>query len=182
MRICCDIDGVLNNLMEVAIDIFNQKYNKTYTVNDITAYNLEDCFEPEEANQMKQIFEDPTIWHKVKPVEGAQNGLRKLIQGGYQVYLVTNNSPYTYGAKFDWIRRYYPFVESSKIICMKDKWYFNCDLMLEDCLETLIAKPYYDRVLMDKPWNQSTKDYVYGIHRCSSWDEIVDVVNKLNEE
>ena len=115
-------------------------------MNDITTYNLEDCFEPEEANQMKQIFEDPTIWHKVKPVEGAQNGLRKLIQGGYQVYLVTNNSPYTYGAKFDWIRRYYPFVESSKIICMKDKWYFNCDLMLEDCLETLIAKPYYEKV------------------------------------
>ena len=65
---------------------------------------------------------------------------------------------------------------------MTDKWMLRADVMIEDCYANLIAKPYYDRILLDYPWNQSTKDYVYGIYRVSDWSEILDVVNKLNEE
>ena len=182
MIIACDVDGVLNNLMDVTLEIFNNKYGKSYTVDDLITYNLENCFEPEEANQMKAIFEDKSIWDKVKPISGAQDGLQKLIRDGHQVYLVTNNSPYTYGYKYDWIRHYFPFVAPNKIVCMSEKWVFRADLMIEDCFETLSAKPYYHRILMNQPWNQSSKDYVYGIYRCNNWQEIVAAVNKIDEQ
>ena len=64
---------------------------------------------------------------------------------------------------------------------MKHKWMFKCDVMIEDNLQTLLEKPYYHRVLMDRPWNQSNKDHVYDIYRCTNWDEIVGVINKINE-
>ena len=181
MTIQVDVDGVLNNLMDVTIEIYNERYGSSYTVNDITTYNLSNCFEASEANQMKKIFIEPEIWDKVKPVEGAQAGLQKLINSGNQVYLVTNNSPHTYGKKFDWIRNYFPFVEPSKIVCMSDKWMFKADIMIEDCWDTLIARTFYDRILMDQPWNQSSKDYVYGIKRCYNWDDIVAAVDKIRD-
>ena len=72
-------------------------------------------------------------------------------------------------------------IDSSKIICMKDKWYFKCDIMIEDCFETLVAKPYYHRVLMNQPWNQSTKDYIYDIYRCYNWEDIITAVNEISD-
>lgn len=182
MIIACDVDNVLNNLTEVMLEVFNSQYGKSYTIEDLPTYKLENCLEPEEAKQMKTIFDDKNIWSKVRPISGAQDGLQKLIRDGHQVYLVTNNSPYTYGYKYDWVRHYFPFIDPSKIVCMSDKWFFKADLMIEDCFETLTAKPYYHRILMDCPWNQSTKDYVYGIYRCNNWSEIIAAVNEICEE
>lgn len=181
MIICCDVDGVLNDLMQVTLNIYNERNNASIKLDDITCHGLENCFEPEVTNGLKSIFDEPDLWNKVRPVAGAQDALRYLINKGHQVYIVTNNSPYTYGQKFDWIRHYYPFIDSSKIICMKDKWYFKCDIMIEDCFETLVAKPYYHRVLMNQPWNQSTKDYIYDIYRCYNWEDIITAVNEISD-
>ena len=182
MVICCDVDQVLNNLTEATLEVFNERYETSYTMEDMTDFNVENILSNEEADNVKVIFNSPDIWDKVRPLPGAQDGLQKLINNGHLVYLVTNNCPDTYGQKVAWIKRYFPFVDSSKIVCMTDKWMLRADVMIEDCYANLIAKPYYDRILLDYPWNQSTKDYVYGIYRVSDWSEVLDVVNKLNEE
>ena len=182
MIIVCDVDGTLNNLMDVTVDMYNAKYDASYTIDDITTYNLEDCFDLSVAKNMKLILNDPNVWDKVKPLHGSQEAIKKLISSGHQVYLATDNNPSTYGEKVAWIEQFYPIVDSSKIICIKDKWMLKADIMIEDCLENLLAKPYYDRILMDCPWNQHVHDDVYGIHRCFNWDSIVGVVNKINEK
>ena len=51
-----------------------------------------------------------------------------------------------------------------------------------DNLDNLLAKPYYERILINKPWNQWDKDWVYGIYRCNTWNEVVAAVNKICEE
>lgn len=182
MTICIDVDGVLNNLMEVTLKIFNERYKKSYQIEDVKTYNMEDCFEPEDAKLLQKLFTESDIWNKVRPIKGSQDALQKLIRDGHQIYLVTDNHPNTYGEKVAWIKRFFPFIESSKIVCMKDKWMFRCDIMIEDNYQTLLAKPYYYRILVDHPWNQSAKDYVYDVHRCKSWGQIIDVINKLNVE
>lgn len=182
MIIAVDVDCVLNNFMDVVLDVYNTKYGTSYTTNDITSYNLEDCFESEVADHMKDIFCIPGLLKKVKPLAGASNALQKLINAGHQVYIATDHNPNTYGEKVTWIKRFFPFIEASKVICIKDKWMLRADIMIEDNLQALLAKPYYHRILMDHPWNQSTKDYVYDIHRCKNWNEIINAVNKIEEE
>ena len=177
----CDVDGVLNNLMGVAIETYNKRYGTNYTLKNLTHYHLENCFEPNVANKIKEIFTEADIWNKVKPTNGSQDGLRNLIRNGHDVYLSTDNHPNTFGTKVDWILNYYPFLDKSKIICIKDKSLLRCDVMIEDCFEKLIAGRHYHRILMDQNWNQSNKDWVYGIHRCYDWDDIVVTVNKISE-
>lgn len=177
----CDVDDVLNNLMDVTLNIYNKRYGTNYTTNDITHYHLENCFEPRVANNMKAIFKDPDIWNKVKPIINSREGLQHLIRDGHEVYLTTNNDQHTFGNKVDWILHYYPFIDKTKIICIKDKSILRCDFMIEDCFEMLVAGQHYHRILMDRNWNQSKKDWVYGIHRCHNWDDIVATVNKISE-
>lgn len=183
MIIICDVDGVLNNLMEATIDIYNKTYAAHYTLQDITTYNLENCLDRNIAKQMKDIFKSASVWDHVKPIKGAQDGIEKLIREGHQVYLVTNHAPDTYKEKVEWIKRFFPFVDASRIVCMQDKWLLRADIMIEDCMQTLLAKPYYHRILMSHPWNHQSnfRDCCHDIHRCKNWDSIINVINKIVE-
>ena len=58
MRICIDIDGVVNNLPETVIDVYNEDYNDNLTINDITKYNIENFVKPEAKENFYKYFTD----------------------------------------------------------------------------------------------------------------------------
>lgn len=181
MILCVDVDDVICNLQEVVVSLFNKRFGSNYTIDNFTDYDVMNVLPTQDAIVMRDMYGEAGLYNKVKPIARAKECLQKLINMGHQVYLVTAAVPKTYGEKVEFIKRHFPFIDESHIVCMKHKWMFKCDVMIEDNLQNLLAKPYYHRILMDRPWNQSNKDYVYDINRCSNWDEIVDVVNKICE-
>lgn len=183
MVFCIDVNGTLNNLMEATLEEYNKKYSATYSLSDVTTYNLDNCFESNVVRRMKKIFCTADIWNKIKPMEGAQEALQKLINDGHQIYLATDNDPITYGDEIAWIKRFFPFIDASKIICIKDKWILRADVMIEDNLQTLLARPYYHRILIDHPWNSAYeyRDFAYDIYRCKTWKDVLNAINKIIE-
>ena len=181
MVLCVDVDDVICNLQEVVVGLFNKRYGSHYSINDFTEYDVMNIFPTQDAMVIKDMYGEVGLYDKVKPLPGAQEALEKLINLGHQVYLVTAAIPKTYGEKVSFIKRFFPYIDESHIVCMKHKHMFRCDIMIEDNLQTLLTKPYYHRILLDRPWNQSTKDYIYDIHRCNNWNEIVATINKIND-
>jgi 5'(3')-deoxyribonucleotidase len=181
MVVCVDVDDVLCNLQEVVVDIFNKRFGSRYTIEDFTEYDIMNVLPTQDAVVMKDIYGETGLYDKVKPLHGAQESLEKLVNLGHQVYLVTAAIPSTYGEKVAFIKRFFPYIDDGHIICMKHKWMFKCDIMIEDNLQTLLAKPYYHRVCFDRPWNRAVSDWTYDIRRCKNWNEIVEVVNKIND-
>ena len=181
MIIVVDVDDVICNLQEVVVDLFNKRYGSKYTVNDFTEYDVMNVLPTQDAIVMKDMYGESGLYDKVKPMLGAKEGLEKLINLGHQVYLVTAAIPKTYGEKVAFINRFFPCIDESHIVCMKHKWMFKADVLIEDNLQTLLAKPYYHRICFDKPWNRQVNDWTYDIHRCYNWNEIVEVVNKIND-
>jgi 5'(3')-deoxyribonucleotidase len=181
MMICIDIDDVLCNLQEVVIDLFNKRYGSNYNLEDFTEYDIMNVLPTQDAIVMKDMYGEIGLYDKVKPMPGAQKALEKLINLGHQVYLVTAAIPKTYGEKVAFIKRFFPYIDESHIICMKHKHLLRCDIMIEDNLQTLLAGQHYHRVLFDRPWNKFDKDWVYGISRCNSWSKILDEINQINE-
>lgn len=181
MVICIDIDDTLCNLQEVVMDLFNKRHGTHYKLEDFTEFDIMNVLPTQDAILMKDIYGETGLYDKVKPMPGAQQALEKLINLGHQVYLVTAAIPNTYGEKVAFIKRFFPYIDESHIVCMKHKWLLKCDIMIEDNLQTLLAKPHYHRILMNRPWNHSAKDWVYGISRCDNWNEILEVVNQINE-
>lgn len=181
MTIVCDVDDVICNLQEVVIDLFNKRFGSQYTLKDFTEYDIMNVLPTQDAIVMKDMYGEPGLYSKVKPIPGAQDALEKLINLGHQVYLVTAAIPETYGEKVAFIKRFFQYIDESHIVAMKHKHMFKCDLMIEDNLQALLAGQHYHRVLVNRPWNQSSKDWVYGINRCNNWGEILEVVNKIND-
>lgn len=182
MVVMCDVDNVIAMLQERVLEIFNERYNKNYTLDDFTDYNIENDLPVQESRDFKKIYGESGLYNTVKPIAGAQNGLRKLVDSGHTVFLVTDAVPSTYGEKVDFIKHYFPFIDSGHIVAMKHKEYFKCDIMIEDNMQNLLAKPYYYRVCLDYPWNRNVHDDVYDIHRCYDWNEIVAAVEQIAEE
>lgn len=181
MIIACDVDNVICNLQEVVVNLFNNRYNASYTLNDFTEYDIMNVLPPQDGIVMRDMYGEPDLYNKVKPIPGAQESLQKLINKGHQVYLVTDAVPKTYGEKVEFIKRYFPFIDESHMVCMKHKHLFRCDVMIEDNLTNLLAKPYYHRICFNYPWNESKKDYIYDIYRCYNWDDVLAAVDKINE-
>ena len=182
MIIACDVDNVINNLQEAIITLFNERHGTAYTMDHFLDYNIENVLPVKEAVAMKEMYGEIGIYDYVKPTTGSQDGLKKLIGDGHQVYLVTDAVPKNYNEKIEWIKHFFPFIDDAHIVAMKHKHLFKCDLMYEDNMQNLLAGVSYQRVCMDHPWNRNIKDYVYDIHRCNSWHEFLNVVNELTEK
>ena len=182
MILCIDVDNVLGNLQEVVTNLFNERYGTTYTLDDFTDYNIENVLSVKEAITMKEMYSENGIYNYIKPIAGSQDALQKLINDGHQVYLVTDAIPKIYNEKVEWICHFYPFVDSTHIVAMKHKHLFKCDVMIEDNVQNLIAGVHYNRICMDYPWNRKVHDCAYDIHRCSDWEQVMSIIDKLNEE
>ena len=181
MTIAIDMDNVLCNLQEVVIDLFNKRHDTNYTMEDFTDYDVAQILPKNEAILMKAMYEEDNLYSNVKPLLGAQNAIEKLINAGHQIYVVSDVIPKTYVEKVEWLRFYFPQIEESHIVAMKHKHMFKADILIEDNMANLLASQHYHRICFNYPWNSNTNDWVYNIHRCKNWNEIVEVVNKINE-
>ena len=181
MVIAVDVDDVICDLQEVVVSIFNNKFGSNYTIEDFKEYDIMNILPTKDAMAMKEMYGMSGLYDKVKLMPGAQEALEKLMNLGHQVYLVTAAIPKTYGEKVDFIKIFFPYIDEGHIVAIKHKWMFKCDVMIEDNIQALLAKPYYHRICFDRPWNRNVSDWTYDIHRCKNWNEIVAVVNKIND-
>lgn len=181
MVICIDCDNVLCNLQEVVVNIFNERYGTHYTLNDFTEYDIMNILPTAEAVKMKNIYGESGLYDLVKPLPGAQNAIQRLVNMGHKVYIATDAIPETYGEKVEFIQRYFPCVSAENIVAIKHKHLLRCDVLIEDNLDNLLAGQHYSRCLMNWPWNQSNKDWIYGIERCYGWDDVLAAINKIND-
>lgn len=183
MVIACDVDNVLCNLQEVVVYLFNKRHNTRYTLNHFTEYDVMNVLPTAEAIKMQTMYGEQGLYNLVRPLPGAQDALQKLVNEGHQVYLVTDAIPKTYGEKVDFIHRYFPFIDDSHIVAMKHKHLFRCDVLIEDNLSNLLAKPYYHRICFNYPWNNQseTKDWTYEIMRAYSWADILSFITDIHD-
>lgn len=182
MIIAIDMDNVLCNLQEIVVNLFNKRNGTNYTLEDFTDYDVAQILPKNEAVLMKTMYSEDNLYSNIKPLVGAQNAVEKLINAGHQVYIVSDVIPKTYVEKIEWLKFYFPQIDEAHIVAMKHKHLFKCDILIEDNLQNLLAKPYYERICFDYAWNRNVSDYAYEIHRVHNWNEALNVINKINEE
>ena len=177
--IMIDLDNTLNNLQEVIMNVFNERYGTSYSIKDIKTYSVSECLSKEEATNMIALYSEEGIYNNVKPLKDAQNALQKLKKAGHEIYIVTHSIPSIFAEKVEWIK-YHFNVDEAHIVAMQNKWLFKCDVMIEDNLDNLLGGYHYDRIVIDCPWNRDIHDEAYSIHRCNNWNEVVAAVNKIS--
>ena len=182
MIIAVDCDQILNNLIDKTLEFYNTQNDKDIQMSDLTAYNFYDCLDKKDADGIIKLFKSKALWDSLTPVEGAREGLKKLIDLGHKVYIVTATAPENFVWKVNWLKKHFSFFNTDNVIRMMDKSVFKCDVLIEDCAEQLIKHKSCDRICLDHPWNRNVNDLAYGIYRVKNWNEILEAVNQIEKE
>lgn len=180
MTIAIDFDETLFATLEKVIEIYNKRNGAELSLSQITTYNLFECLPSDVAEQLLEIFEDKTVYDFLRPYDGAVRAVQALVNNGHEVYIATATSSKNLEWKEQLLKRYFPFVPQENVIRIHNKKLLNCDIMIEDNLDTLVKTLTADRVCFNQPWNNgASKDFVYDIHRFSDWGEINDIISEI---
>lgn len=181
-KLIIDCDDVLLDLNGRVLQVFNEENGTDYTEDIFTSFDIYKCLPFELAEKYTALWLREDIWRSLSPVYHAQWGMKKLIDDGFEVFVATSTHYSNFVWKIELLQAYFPFIDSSKIICIKDKSLLHGDIMVDDCTANLISNLYCHRICLEKSWNQNVHDEVYGIHRCKTWDEIIDTIEKIYKE
>ncbi|PIR43291.1 hypothetical protein COV24_03465 [candidate division WWE3 bacterium CG10_big_fil_rev_8_21_14_0_10_32_10] len=186
IRICVDMDDVLADLMPEWVKLYRLKTNDKRELN-ITEWEIHKSLPAMPKNEVYDLLNEEGLFLNCKPIEGAINGLTKVISDDrFKLIILTSAaSKYAFSEKLKWMKNYFgsgilPHVFASSSSKSKN--------MLSDCYDVIIddsghvMKSLKDsdvvKILFDRPHNKELPEDLYD-YRVYSWPEIIDKLEKI---
>lgn len=191
MKIGIDLDEVTADFFEALLKYYNKKYGRNDKAEDFKEWKWWPVWGIERGEAIKRadLFHEEHRVEEVLPVEGAFEGINKLLQNN-ELFIITARPSRFKNKVESWIK--YHLKREIKVIHARD---FHKDgratkaeicreigikLMIEDscdiakdCAETGIKV-----LLFDKPWNKNCPMHE-NIIRVSGWNDILGEIEKM---
>lgn len=182
LKIAIDFDSTLFPTLERVLEIYNERHNSNLKMSQITEYDLHECFSNDIADELLDLFLDEKVYDDLRPYNGAIKAVKTLVERGHEIYVATSSDLKNMEWKEQLLQKHFPFIPKKNLIRIYNKALLNVDVMIEDNMDNLI-QTFADRICFDQLWNQSeTKDFVYGVYRVHHWDEITNIINKIERK
>ena len=179
LTILVDMDDVLENLVECWVDELNKKCGSSLCEEDITDWRIAKFFPSLTNEDLFSTLNTAEFWGKIAPMQNAQDILKKLIDDGHTIRIVTASHYATVPAKIKRLLEMYPYLKWEDVIVASDKSLIFGDIMIDDGTHNLEVTCCGLAVLFDRPHNRSYNDEAAGMVRVETWDEIYEVVSEF---
>lgn len=180
LTVLVDMDDTIEMLGDAWCKYLNRKHGTNVTHEELDQWDVTMKFPTLTAEEVyAPLFEDK-FWDWVRPMDGAAENIKKIIEDGHTVYIVTTSDYKTIRAKMEKVLfRYFPFLTWSDVIITSNKQLVKGDVLIDDGLHNLIGGSY-EKVLMTAPHNKKfEQEQKYGIHRVNNWEEVYDFVCQI---
>lgn len=182
MTILVDADGVLENLTYELPALLNRKYGFAVKFEDIRGWGLANSFPELTQEQIASAELEESLYERIRPIPGAPEYLKKLIDDGHSVYVVTNTPYEAISLKMKKVmERFFPFLPWSNFILTAKKQMIKGDFLIDDGVHNLEGGDY-GKLLFDAPCNWDYDATTNGMIRVSSWEEIYRIITGISEE
>ena len=103
------------------------------------------------------------MWESVRPIKDADYYLRRLIEDGHQIVIVTASAPETVNLKLSNVLfRYFPYFTYEDVIITSQKSLVNGDILIDDGPHKFINWSH-DGILMSAPHNRGFDAEGFGL-------------------
>lgn len=183
LNIGLDFDDVLSPFLPYTIEAINEKYNRSYTVEDIKGWNMLEYIDIT-WDQLCSIW-TPEFVNSIPIKEEAVTLVNKLKSDGHNVYITTASWAPTHT---DRVRKCKDILDipEEDVIFIKHKHLLKLDLLVDDRIDNLLDEyglpcENYERVLFDAPHNRNPKETnKLGLHyRANSLEDVYEIVNLI---
>ncbi len=179
MTILVDMDDTIEQLLKPWLAALNKKYGRSVAYDDIRSWNLLEAYPGLTLEQLYGVTMEKGFWKTVRPIPGAPEGLKKLVDEGHDVYIVTATPYESVREKLeDVLFRWFPFLTWKKVIIAANKQLIRGDVLIDDGVHNLENGDFI-RILMTAPHNRDYDAEANGMIRVHGWEEIVDVIERL---
>lgn len=175
LTIFIDMDEVLNDLVTQWVAALSSTYNYTTTFEDIKDWDLESAYPALTSSQIYEPLDNDEFWRKLRPANEAAPVIQSWITAGHKVYVATATYYKDVSTKVQWLQCYFPMIELSNIIIIKDKSLLKGDVLIDDGVHNLVYGSYI-KIIMDKPWNR-TDPRAAGMLRAYNWHDVAELVD-----
>lgn len=160
--IMIDLDDCIWDLVDNWIDKYNSLgLQETLDIRQVVAWDIEKCLGITNPNEFWGILDNEEFWQNVTVDNDVKQALQEL-NSFEDIDLIICTDTYYKSATVK-LKRFFellPFIEPSQVICCKEKWRVDCDVIIDDKPETLEHFLYKmdDPPLVckvERPWNKS---------------------------
>ena len=171
LTILVDMDDTIENLLDEWVHMLNEYHGCRVLTDDIHSWSLHDAFPTLSEEQVYAPLFTDTLWTHVRPKWDAVEYLKKLMDDGHEVYIVTSSNFKTIYTKMEAILcRYFPFIKMDHVIVCTNKQMIRGDVMVDDGVHNLLGGEYF-KILMTAPHNRDYDAEPNGLHRVAGWRE-----------
>lgn len=176
LTILVDADDTIEYLAEAWIGMLNERYGTNVCVEELTNWEVQKAFPELTKEEVYAPLKDETLWDRVRPREDAVYYLRRLIERGHKVYIVTATNHETYKAKMEKVLlRYFPYIRRTDVIVAYNKKMIRGDVRVDDGVHNLKGCDGL-KILMDAPHNRKFDAKAHGINRVSNWRDAYNMI------
>lgn len=179
MVILTDADGVLEDLTQAWVELINEKYGTSVRYENVRDWDMCKSFPELTREQVYGTELDDELYDMMGPMEGAPECIKRLIDNGHEVYVVTNTPYQVINAKVEKvIFRYFPYLTWKNIIVTSNKKLIKGDVLIDDGIHNLIGGEY-KKILFTAPYNEDFDAAGNGMTRVSDWKDIEKVFEEM---
>jgi 5'(3')-deoxyribonucleotidase len=175
------MDGTIEDLSSTWVRWLNKRYNLNVKTGDIKEWDMQIAFPTLTKDEIYAPLSEPDFWLDVEAFKEADIYLPKLIEEGYNIYIVTTTHPKIVGMKFkNCLFRLFPCIDRHKTIITCNKQMIKMDLLIDDGTHNIEGD--YLGLLVDAPYNHYyDATLTPKVMRVINWREIYDIIHKMTE-
>ena len=176
--ILVDMDDTIENCTEAWVHYVNKRYGTDIDPDTLRDWDVSKAFPTLTYEQVYSLTFEEEFWHTVRPIEGAAEYLKKLLDDGYKIYIVTCAAYETLRVKMEEVLfKYFPFFEWKDVIIASNKQMIKADILVDDGVHNHIDSEY-TRLLYTAPHNCEYDAEANGMVRVNNWKEVYDFISK----
>lgn len=162
----------------------------------ITSWDIESCLKPTDVDMFWNVLDSSDFWKDMTVDTKTINALKSINDHPNIDLIICTDTYYKSAtAKLTRFFELFPFIEPHQVICMKEKWRIDADIIIDDKPETLEKfmlkyNPPFAVIKISQPWNTTTIcDYSWnefndGLARfcIDAADAYVDTIREIKQE
>jgi 5'(3')-deoxyribonucleotidase len=167
IRIAIDMDEVMADALSEHLRRYNILYGARLTAADLQGHHLDD-FVPAGHRAATEAMIDASFFETLAVLPDCQAVVQELAER-YEVFIVSAamDVPCSFDAKYQWLRRHFPFIPPTHIVFCGDKSVVDADYLIDDRARHF-AHFKGQPLLFSAPHNAAETRY----QRVSSWKDV----------
>lgn len=173
-RIAIDMDEVVADTMARYLDIYNADFGLNLTREYFNGRRVTEAIDAAHVARTRTYFEREDFFSEIAVMPGSQEVVRELSER-YEIFITTAamDVPCSFSAKFEWLKRNFPFVSHKRIVFCGDKSIIAADFMIDDDPKHF-SKFKGEGILYSAPHNIHETKY----RRVDNWDDVREIFLK----